>query len=77
MFTALFAICASLAVEISLSEADPDVSSITMANIEALSRREGTGNTGPGQVYDCPGWFTGNGKYCLCTNSYDCTEVAC
>lgn len=79
LFTASLAICSGVAVGISYSNADSNsnVSAIELANIEALSKSEGTGNTGPGQVYDCPGWFTGNGKYCLCTNNHDCTEVAC
>lgn len=77
LFTALFVMCASVAVSVCYSDPVDNVSAIGLANIEALSRGEGTGNTGPGQIYDCPGWLTGDGKYCLCENQYECTETSC
>ena len=52
---------------------------LVMENIEAMSSGEsvGTGNTGPAKIYDCPGLFTGDGKMCMCTNSYPYTETQC
>lgn len=47
-------------------------------NIEALTVGESsTSNTGPGKIYDCPGWGTGDGKLCMCENPYPCTQVPC
>jgi hypothetical protein len=34
-------------------------------------------NTGPAKIVDCPWWFTGDAKYCMCENQYGCTEVLC
>ena len=45
-------------------------------NLMALSESSGV-NTGPGLIYDCPGWFTGDGKMCMCENPYPCTDVLC
>lgn len=75
--TMLIAASASVAMEYYNSRNKAEASVIEMANVEALSKKEGTGNTGPGEIYDCPWWFTGDGKYCLCKNEYDCTETPC
>lgn len=56
----------------------PTDSSLISLNVEALSQQEsGTQNTGPGKTYDCPGWGTGDGKMCMCTNGQPCTEIPC
>lgn len=48
-------------------------------NVEALSSNAETqtSNTGPGEMYDCPGIGTGDGKMCMCSNSYPCQQVLC
>ena len=48
-----------------------------LQNVEALAGSEGPENTGPGQIYDCPGIGTGDGKMCMCENSHPCTQVLC
>lgn len=61
------------------SQDEQSFNDFQMSCIEALSSTE-TGsshNTGPAQIVDCPGLFTGDGKYCLCENSNPCTEIIC
>lgn len=49
--------------------------SLMLASVEALSRSEGTGNTGPKEQKKCKG---GSHKMvCLCMNSHECTDSEC
>ena len=77
-FLAVFAVAAVASYNVYNSKSEVKLSDLAMANVEALARGEGsTGNTGPGKTYDCPGWGTGDGKMCMCTNSHPCTETPC
>jgi hypothetical protein len=47
-------------------------------NIEALASEDFVANnTGPAEIVDCPGWFTGDAKYCMCENVHPCTQILC
>ena len=60
------------------AKSEVKLSDLALANVEALANGESsTGNTGPGKTVDCPGWGTGDGKMCMCTNSNPCTETPC
>lgn len=49
--------------------------SLMLASVEALSRSEGTGNTGPREQKKCKG---GSHKMvCQCMNSHECTDSEC
>ena len=51
---------------------------LLMENVEALANKENTTqNTGPGELYDCPGVGTGDGKACMCSNNNPCTQILC
>lgn len=48
---------------------------LMMVSIEALSRSEGTGNTGPKEEKKCRGGY--HKGICMCVNNHDCTETDC
>ena len=53
-------------------------SDLLLENAEALANGgEGVTNTGPGEIYKCPGLFAGKGKYCKSENNNPCTEDPC
>ena len=52
-------------------------SDLLLTNVEALTCGEKPGNTGLGELYDCPWPFTGDGKICKSSNSYPCTDIPC
>jgi hypothetical protein len=54
------------------------LSSLSLANIEALATGESTGTeTGPKEFRDCPYWNTGERDVCMCTNSNYCAGTRC
>lgn len=76
-FVAAFATVAGYGVY-SSQKADT-MSDLMLANVEALadSREGSTGNTGPGEMVDCAGWFTGTKKECMCRYPEECTPSPC
>ena len=54
------------------------LSDIALANVEALAGDESnSSNTGPGEMVDCGGIFTGTKKECMCRNEFPCTPTPC
>lgn len=55
------------------------MSELALANVEALANNEDNvnGNTGPSELYDCPGLWTGDGVHCKCEYPNPCTAVLC
>lgn len=75
-FVAAFAAIAGYGVY--TSQKTDAMSDLMLANVEALAdNSESTGNTGPGEMVDCAGWFTGTKKECMCRYSEPCTPSPC
>ncbi len=75
---AVVMIAAVAALNVSLNSQKETLSDLAMENVEALAdESSGGSNTGPGKVYDCAGWGTGNKKVCLSENSNPCSETGC
>lgn len=77
-FIAVFAAIAGYGTYV--SQKTDTMSDLMLANVEALADgNEGstTGDTGPGEIIDCAGWFTGTKKECMCRNSESCTPSSC
>ena len=70
---------AAMCVGWHMSSSIHSTNDLLVSNIEALTHGEApqTSNTGPGKTYDCPGWGTGDGKMCMCSNTNPCTEIPC
>lgn len=64
-----------IALTVSLNAKEDIESDMMFQSVEALSRHEGTGNTGPGKIKECDAG--GNRKFCMCENSRLCTESDC
>lgn len=58
-----------------------ELTDVALANVEALASEgdsmANTGDTGPAEIVDCEGWFSGSKKECMCRNSYPCTPTSC
>ena len=49
--------------------------SLMLVSVEALSRSEGTGNTGPREEKECKGGY--HKMVCMSMNKYECTDSDC
>lgn len=65
------AVCAIRSSESKKSGTD----SLMLISVEALSRTEGTGNTGPREEKKCKGGY--HQMVCTCKNKYECTDGDC